>query len=210
METEGAEREHILSAECWCEPHVEAVEGLAPVVAYLEKRLYQIDRERADWKRWTEESEAREASTKAQKDNAYSERDQLVAALSKVFPAHLCRHSDEDTEWENDWRWIVCIHIPEYKLVVDTGRWEAVEAQVTWHIHDDELSLFGHLSDEPNHWDGHTTEDKYRRLARLDSRFSPTWLPPLPVSTRTPKAFIPFMGDPRLLFPPPVIQYPKE
>lgn len=88
-----------------------------------------------------------------EKDGAYGERDRLVAALSKVFPSHLCRHPDEDTEWDTDWRWIVCIHLP-------TG-------QATWHIHDSERHQFNHLSVSANHWDGHTTEEKYRRLDSL-------------------------------------------
>lgn len=90
---------------------------------------------------------------RGQKDAAYTERDQLVCALSKVFPAHLCRHPEEDTEWEDDWRWIVCVHLP-------TG-------QATWHIHDSERDWFDHLSVQPNHWDGHTTEMKYQRLSRI-------------------------------------------
>lgn len=90
----------------------------------------------------------------AAKDCAYEERDRLVAVLSKVFPAHLMRHPDEDLEWEDDWRWIVCVELP-------TG-------QATWHFHDSELPWFDHL--EPrveNTWDGHTTEEKYRRLEAL-------------------------------------------
>lgn len=89
-----------------------------------------------------------------QKDQAYSERDKVVAALSRCFPAHICRHPDEDKEWDNNWRWIVCIHLP-------TG-------QATWHIHKSELTLFPHLRIfGPGHWDGHSTEEKYNRLARL-------------------------------------------
>ena len=92
-------------------------------------------------------------SLRAQKDAAYQERDMLVAALSKEFDAHLCRHPDEDADWDNDWRWIVCVHLP-------TG-------QATWHIHDSELSMFAHLRRGENHWDGHSTDEKYRRLAAL-------------------------------------------
>jgi len=90
----------------------------------------------------------------AAKNDAYGERDQLVAALSKMFPASLERHPDEDTEWEDEWRWIVFIELP-------TG-------QATWHIHDSELPLFAHLPRETGRtWDGHTTPEKYDRLARL-------------------------------------------
>ena len=88
----------------------------------------------------------------AMRDAVYRERDALVAALSKVFPAHLARHQGD---WEDDWRNIVCIHLP-------TG-------QATWHIHDSELIMFGHLRMERDHWDGHSTKEKYRRVNALSA-----------------------------------------
>ena len=92
--------------------------------------------------------QAREA-----KDGAYRERDMLVAALSKIFPASLERHPDNE-KWEDDWRWIVFIDLP-------TG-------QATWHIHDSELPMFDHLPRlQGRKWDGHSTDEKYIRLAAL-------------------------------------------
>jgi hypothetical protein len=88
------------------------------------------------------------------KDAAYSERDQLVCALSKLFPASLERHPDEDVTWEDDWRWIVFIDLP-------TG-------QATWHIHDSEVPMFKHLQRlQGRKWDGHTTTEKYQRLRAI-------------------------------------------
>lgn len=72
------------------------------------------------------------------KNNAYHERDMLVCALTKLFPAYLARHSEEE-EWEDDWRWIVYIDLP-------TG-------QVSWHIHDSERPMFDHLEVKENNWD---------------------------------------------------------
>ena len=46
------------------------------------------------------------------KNQAYWERNQLVAALSKIFPSHLAKHPESDKEWENDWRTIVVIYLP--------------------------------------------------------------------------------------------------
>jgi hypothetical protein len=88
-----------------------------------------------------------------QKDGAYSERNKLVAALSKLFPAWLAQHSPEDTGWESDWRNIVFIQLP-------TG-------QASWHIHDSEIELFTHLPAGPNAWDGHTNEEKYARVGQM-------------------------------------------
>jgi hypothetical protein len=107
----------------------------------------------------------------ADKNRAYWERDQLVAALSKIYPAHLSRHSKKDKTWEDDWRNIVCIHIPvwqrNYAYPAGPTHFSRSE-QVTWHIHDSELVYFSHLEKQANHWDGHTTEDKYDRLRHLD------------------------------------------
>ena len=96
------------------------------------------------------------------KDNAYSERDRLVAALSKLLPSHLAKHPASDTSWERDWMNIVCIHLP--------GPVNNSYRQATWHIHDSELPWFAHLVDgniKCHGWDGHTTEEKYQRLDAL-------------------------------------------
>jgi hypothetical protein len=93
-------------------------------------------------------------SLESAKDAAYAERNKLVCALSKLFPSSLERHPDSDTTWEDDWRWIVFIDLP-------TG-------QATWHIHDSELAMFAHLPRNTGRtWDGHTTPEKYERLAGL-------------------------------------------
>lgn len=97
----------------------------------------------------------------AQKDAAYKERNALVCLLSKVFRSWLARHDETDSTWEDDWRWIVFIDLP-------TG-------QCTWHIHDSELENFAHLPvngmNDGKVWDGHTTEEKYKRVADM----SPNW-----------------------------------
>lgn len=101
---------------------------------------------------------------KVSKDTAYSECNKLVAFIARLYPAHLKRHPSEDVEWDDEWRDIVCIHSPA--------------GQLTWHIHDTELEQFGFLNRKPDlfencEWDGHTTEEKYNRLAQL----------PLPLKT---------------------------
>jgi hypothetical protein len=90
------------------------------------------------------------------KNNAYWERNQLVAYLAKQYDSHMVRHPDSDKDWEDDWRYIICIHTP-------TG-------QMTWHIHDnDAIDTFGFVEVDPTgeHWDGHTTSVKYNRLRTL-------------------------------------------
>ena len=90
------------------------------------------------------------------KDSAYTERNKLVALLSSMYPSHLCVHDPNDTAWEDDWRTIVCIHSPA--------------GQVTWHIHDSEIHMFTNLAFSESHWDGHTVEEKYGRVAELRRR----------------------------------------
>lgn len=89
----------------------------------------------------------------AAKDQAYAERNQCVAAIVRAAvsmgcPAWLARH--EGGDWDDDWRNIVFITLP-------TG-------QVSWHIHDSDLPRFAWLSRDPAPWDGHDTDEKYRRL----------------------------------------------
>ncbi len=90
----------------------------------------------------------------AQKDKAYKERNELVSFLTTCYQSYLCRHPEDDTDWDDDWRWIVCVKSPI--------------GQMTWHIHDSDLHMFEHLSSRDKHtWDGHTTEIKYGRLRKL-------------------------------------------
>lgn len=90
---------------------------------------------------------------KTEKDQAYWERNQLVAYLSKIFRAWLEEHPPEDKTWEKDWRNIVFIAFPE--------------GVYSWHIHDDEMPNFDHLYfKEGNSLDGSTTEQKYEALSR--------------------------------------------
>jgi len=91
---------------------------------------------------------------RAQKNAAYTERNRLVALLAALFPSSLERHPDEDTAWENEWRWICFIDLP-------TG-------QASWHLHDSELPLFNHVPrNQGRKWDGHTTEEKYQRIQQV-------------------------------------------
>lgn len=84
-------------------------------------------------------------------DGAYAERNQLVAALSKLFPAGQKKTAIDG--WDEAWHNCIYIDIP-------TG-------QVSWHIHDREMAQFAHLPAYDGEWDGHDTPEKYRRLAAL-------------------------------------------
>ena len=91
------------------------------------------------------------AQMEARKDAAYLERNQVVAALAKVYPSGTSRTAIEG--WSDDWHGCVYIDLP-------TG-------QVSWHYHDSQAGLFTGLPPYTKSWDGHSTEEKYQRLSSL-------------------------------------------
>lgn len=84
-------------------------------------------------------------------DAVYRERDQLVAFLSRCYPSFLAPSPDA----EPGFRWIVFVESPE--------------GQLSWHVADHEVDeFFAHLNKRAAaRWDGHTSEEKYRRLLAL-------------------------------------------
>lgn len=91
------------------------------------------------------------AEMKRDKNNAYRERGQVVAAL-----AHLFKSGTQKTNipgWDQTWHHCVYIDLP-------TG-------QVSWHYHDSQADLFSDLPQYQGEWDGHSTIEKYRRLRAL-------------------------------------------
>jgi predicted Holliday junction resolvase-like endonuclease len=95
------------------------------------------------------------ADTIDAKNNAYKERNKVVAALAHIcchvlcLPVYVTWH--DGAEWEDDWRTVLFIQLP-------TG-------QASWHFHDSEKDLLENLPHRRVIWDGHTTEEKYQRLA---------------------------------------------
>lgn len=108
------------------------------------------------------------------KDQAYWERNQLVRALSLIFPSWMELHPLEDKKWDKDWRHIVFIEIP-VRFRIDW--YEGIrDEQISWHIHDSEVEYFNHLKlKNGNSWDGHTTDEKYERLYKLTLREPKKW-----------------------------------
>lgn len=83
-----------------------------------------------------------------QADAAYTERNHLVALLSKLYPAGKARTAIEG--WSPEWHGCVYIDFP----------W----GQASWHYHDRDAGLFSHLAPYLDSWDGHTTEAKYELI----------------------------------------------
>lgn len=87
----------------------------------------------------------------------YRERAYLTAFVAKKYKgnAFLSVNPDEKDR-DNGWRYI---------LYVNTE-----EGQLSWHIADSDLDLYTDvpISVSPVRWDGHTTEEKYERLQRIN------------------------------------------
>lgn len=98
-----------------------------------------------------------------EKNQAYSERNKVVAALATILASaelnvYLAKHDEEDSLWDKEWRNILVI--------------ETFKGQITWHLHDSDLPLFKQFEFNPAYkYDGHTTEEKYKRLAEFTSHF---------------------------------------
>ena len=84
-------------------------------------------------------------------DDAYTERNRLVAHLASIYPSGTRRTEIEG--WDPEWHGCVFIDTPE--------------GQMSWHYHDREAHLFAHLPPYEKPWDGHSTPEKYERLWRL-------------------------------------------
>jgi hypothetical protein len=83
-------------------------------------------------------------------NNAYKERNQLVALLSTLFPSGKAKTAIEG--WDEAWHGCVYIDFP----------W----GQASWHYHIDDEWMFEHLPQYTMQWDGHTTDAKYRAIAK--------------------------------------------
>ena len=101
-------------------------------------------------------------------DQAYRERNALVAMLSRIFPAHIAYDPGAESE---EWKHVVFIYLP-------TG-------QVSWHIHATDLAPFGHLGFQDNEWDGHSDGLKWYRVAALRRHHVDQDAPPLPIPQPT-------------------------
>lgn len=87
----------------------------------------------------------------AAKNEAYHERNQVVAALAHIFPSGIAR--TDIPGWDEEWHGCVYIDLPS--------------GQVSYHYHDSEHALFADLPTYQGQWDGHTKETAYARLGSL-------------------------------------------
>ncbi len=105
------------------------------------------------WQAAKSESAAEIAALKAQKDGAYLERNRCVALIAQMAIALGLKAGKARTAiegWSDDWHGCIYIDLPA--------------GQVSWHYHDSQAFLFDALPAYEGKWDGHDTEEKYRRV----------------------------------------------
>ncbi len=90
------------------------------------------------------------------KDEAYRERNYLVAALARLFPSGIRKTAIPG--WEVDWHGCVYIDLPS--------------GQISYHYHDSQDYLFDGLAAYTKDWDGHDKDAVHDRLIRLDCPIS--------------------------------------
>lgn len=88
---------------------------------------------------------------RAEKDEAYRQRNHLVAALASLFPSGIRATNIEG--WEPDWHGCVFIDLPS--------------GQISYHYHDSQAPLFADLPPYTKKWDGHDKETVHKRLAAI-------------------------------------------
>lgn len=86
-------------------------------------------------------------------DNLYRERAHIIAALATQWPAVLSYADPQEPDWA-----VIFIYSPA--------------GQLSWHIAPDDIELFPHVpivssEDRTAAWDGHSTEEKFRRIQLL-------------------------------------------
>lgn len=91
--------------------------------------------------------------------NVYRERAHLIAFFAAQHPSVIVEGGDPN---EPDWP----------VIYIDTAC-----GQLSWHLNKNDLDLFSHVlkievSEKAPIWDGHTTVEKYMRLAKLTNMYS--------------------------------------
>lgn len=93
----------------------------------------------------------------------YRERAHLIALLAALYPSHIGYTDSAEPDWA-----LVVIESPA--------------GQLSWHIAPGDMDLFAHVratSRICRGWDGHSTDEKYRRVRELAATTEPFLLPPL-------------------------------
>lgn len=108
----------------------------------------------AELNRKLEEVRSKVERLERERDDAYKQRDLVVALLARLsiadrWPAGT---GTDDTEKDPRWKRVVFIETPE--------------GQISWHFPEEEGYLFDGLPVHAKSWDGHTNDQKTARIER--------------------------------------------
>lgn len=92
---------------------------------------------------------SRNTDLELRKDQAYEERNRVVALLAHLLPA--VRFKTNIPGWNHEWHGCVYITLPNGQ-------------QLSWHYHDSQAHLFNHVPIGHVDYDGHSTDEKYSRI----------------------------------------------
>lgn len=97
--------------------------------------------------------QAEKAEIQRDKDEAYRQRNHLVASLAKLFPSGTRKTNIPG--WDNEWHGCCFIDLPG--------------GQISYHYHDSQADLFKDLPEYTKEWDGHDKEVVHKRLLSVES-----------------------------------------
>lgn len=105
-------------------------------------------------------------------DDVYRERARLVALVAALYPSVRAYSDPAEPEWS-----VVYVDSPA--------------GQLSWHIAEGDVDLFAHVplvdaGDPGAVWDGHTTEEKYHRVAELITKRAPGYVVNVQVQSTGP------------------------
>jgi hypothetical protein len=137
---------------------VDLLEGRAEAVASLTARLQVTNDTLGALLVASDDLTAQNEKLRAEVDNAYTERNLLVAHLFRGFPLGIAWWADAP-----DAEGFVIVYL------------ETDEGQLSWHMKAEEAQeimpdWLDHTAKNAGKWDGHTTGEKYTRLAALEGR----------------------------------------
>lgn len=105
-----------------------------------------------------EQAEAAAASAWEDKDQAYLERNHLVAMLARLYPSGI--RATNIPGWSPDWHGCVYIDLPS--------------GQISYHYHDSHSYLFADLPPYTKEWDGHDKNTVHARLKSTPAPVTPS------------------------------------
>lgn len=86
-----------------------------------------------------------------ERNSVYGERNKCISLIARMALKLGYRAGiKQDIEAEDGWKHTIYVDLPN--------------GQVSWHIPDSELPLFGFLPEYEGEWDGHQTPEKYERV----------------------------------------------